>query len=232
MSPMNPIEHPPTPIGPAIEIEFKMLTSPEVLSAIAGGTLLREYTVAAQKPRELVNCYFDTPCFALKNAGYTLRVRWDGECWIQCLKVRKHAVEGLFRREEWERRLDSGAPDITALPAGGAFDAVRAAFDTLSAVFVTHFHRTAYEVRFTQPPSKTPTVLTMCLDVGTIETAARSAPLAEVELELLAGPETGLFEFARILQANYRLVPGNQSKADRGYALVTTPAENFRHATP
>ena len=229
---MNPIEHPRTPIGPAIEIEFKMLSSPEVLSAIAGGTLLREYVIAAQEPRELVNCYFDTPGFALKKAGYTLRVRWDGECWIQCLKVRKHAVEGLFRREEWERRVDSGAPDLKALPAGGAFDAVRTAFDTLRAVFVTRFQRTTYEVKFTQPTSKTPTVLTMCLDVGSIETAVRSAPLAEVELELLAGPEAGLFEFARILQANYRLVPGNQSKADRGYALVTTPEENVRHATP
>ena len=227
---MNPIEQPRTPIGPAIEIEFKMLTSPEVLSAIADGTLLREYTIAALEPRELVNCYFDTPCFALKKAGYTLRVRWDGDCWTQCLKVRKHAVEGLFRREEWEQRVDSGAPDIKAIPAGDAFDAVRTAFDTLHAVFVTRFQRTTYEIGFTQPPSISPTVLTMCLDVGSIETAVRSAPLAEVELELVAGPEAGLFEFARILQANYRLVPGNQSKAERGYSLVTTPVES--PATP
>lgn len=229
---MSEPEQPTCRIGTAIEVEFKMLASPEVLSAIAGGTLLRQYTNNAQEPRELVNYYFDTPGSALKKAGYTLRVRWDGECWIQCLKVRKNAVDGLFRREEWERPVNSGVPDVTALPDGPTFEAVREAFATISRVFVTRFQRTTYEVAFTQPPSKAPTILTMSLDVGRIETPDRSTPLAEVELELAAGPEAGLFEFARILQAAYPLSPGNQSKADRGYSLIKSPAMNYRNAAP
>lgn len=206
--------------GHFVEVELKLMGDASILRRIAEGPLVRQYATSAPIQRRLVNYYFDTPEFTLRDAFFTLRVRGDGAQWLQGLKVRSRAVAGLFRREEWERVVAANRPELHALPPGSAFDVVRRTLPRLRTIFVTRFVRTGIAIALKQPWAGVDTILEMSLDLGEIECGTQSLPVAEVELELISGPEDGLFQFANLLRAAYPLVAGTKSKADRGFALL------------
>ncbi len=74
---------------------------------------LREHPLLAGDwtETELTSVYYDTPDGSLREAGYTLRVRQDGDRYIQTVKARGDGGVGLFDRPEWESDIAGPSPE-------------------------------------------------------------------------------------------------------------------------
>jgi inorganic triphosphatase YgiF len=89
-----------------------------------------------------------------------------------------------------------------------------AVFAALQPCFATAFERTAWTVR-----RRDGSVIEVALDLGQITSGQRSVPICELELELLAGAPTALFDLARHIALHIAVLPLAASKAQRGHAL-------------
>jgi triphosphatase len=91
------------------EIELKLELSPDSVAA------LRELpALAGIQPRSAVqrSTYFDTPDQAIRNSGFSLRVRQVGARSIQTVKQGGDGAAGLFDRPEWEEEIATVEPDL------------------------------------------------------------------------------------------------------------------------
>jgi inorganic triphosphatase YgiF len=193
--------HAATP-GPGREVELKLAIG----SASARTAADRELGRAPARSVETI--YYDTPRRRLHSAGYSLRLRRDGEQWSQSVK----SADG-FARFEQDHLLRSALPDFSLLEGTPIAGLVGLA-DDLSPMFVTRVQRRsrrriAYGSR-----------IEYSLDEGEVIARDRSWPILELELELKAGAPGALFDQGRRLAEDDAFVPAFMSKADRGYALV------------
>jgi inorganic triphosphatase YgiF len=201
-----------------VEIELKLALWPEDAARIGALPLLKRRTPQWLK---LHNIYFDTPDQQLCQRGAALRLRRDGRHWLQTLKTVGDATGALSARGEWEQpvkvhaedpRLDAQALAASAWPQ---MDPDGQLFAALSPQFTTEFTRTLWTVCRTNK-----SVVEVALDIGHARAGERSAPIAELELELKRGTPADLFEVAAQLAAHIALLPSAVSKAQRGYALA------------
>jgi triphosphatase len=171
--------------------------------------------------RTLTSIYFDTATHDLRKAGYALRVRSDGENWIQTVKSRD-ATGGKLGRGEWEASVAGPAPDLAHArhtPAKTCLgDHVR-----VTPMFTVEVRRNAVDIRM--PDS----VIEACVDCGAVKTSDRSNPMDEVELELKAGRPEALFSLASRLRETFSLGLSVVTKADRGFALMEGRSLAPRH---
>ncbi len=72
----------------------------------------------------------------------------------------------------------------------------------------------------------------LSVDEGTVNADRRSSPLCEVELELKRGQAADLFELAKKLAEEVPVQLAVKSKADRGYALLTSERPAAIKAAP
>jgi inorganic triphosphatase YgiF len=198
------------------EIELKLeVAAPDI--ARLRRLLRRERRVTAPPQiRQLDSTYFDTPRHELRDAGLTLRLRCDGERMVQTIKL-SDARGGFIDRGEWERevRAKGNGPDLAAArdtPLKRLL--TRKTRDALKPVFRTEVTRTSY--RLDQDGSQ----VELALDEGRIQTARRSEPVSEVEIELKRGDPAALFALARELDRKAPIRLGVRSKSERGYALL------------
>jgi triphosphatase len=154
--------------------------------------------------------YFDTAGHALRDGGFSLRVRRKGDAYVQTLKHR--AGGGLFARDEWETTVDGPDLDLEALAGTPAHAVVGDA--ALAPAFTVEVERRAHVW------TRGETRIEVSFDTGLITAGERTEPVAEMELELLSGPPQALFDLARHLQARAELTLSFESKAERGYRLV------------
>ena len=154
--------------------------------------------------------YFDTPTHALRDAGFSLRVRRDGDVFRQTLKHRGDG--GLFARDEWEVEVAGSELDLGIL-AGTPASAVIGDMP-LEPVFTVSVERRLHS--WTSDRA----VVQVTLDTGSITIGEKCEPVAELELELIDGEPAALFELARILLAKAALTLAFASKAERGYRLA------------
>ena len=154
--------------------------------------------------------YFDTPAHVLRDGGFSLRVRCKDGRYIQTLKHR--AGGGLFERDEWESEIPG--PDLDLSLLSGA--PVQPILDDLTPapVFTVQVERRVHVWTHGE------TRVEVSFDTGEIVANGRREPVAEMELELLAGPPTALFTLAHALQAIAPLTLSFESKAERGYRLA------------
>ncbi len=194
----------PATAAPELEIKFQ-------LGAGAVEALEQELFPAAQaKTSRLHAIYFDTPSHRLRDAGFSLRVRRKGDTHIQTLKHRGDG--GLFQRDEWETPVAGLDLDLAALAETPALTALG---DTpLVAAFTVEVERRIHIW------TEGETQVEVSFDTGFITAAGRTEPVAELELELLAGSPAALFALARRLLARANLTLLLESKAERGYRLV------------
>lgn len=202
----------------SLEIELKLALPKTAVAALRRHPLL----ATAQKcgnARTLVNTYFDTPALTLHARRVALRQRKQGRQTLQTVKCEAGSTGGLSSRPEWEQpfveRFDFSAIDDTELA-----DRLRALADDLVPVFTTRFRRETWRVI----PSDNTEIL-LVIDSGTIEAGSREAPICEVELELVRGDPSALFDLACQLAVDVPLIPADRSKAERGYRLFTDAAE-------
>lgn len=225
---------PDTGIRQPQEIELK-LALPYTDPARLLKRLARVPALARQTATQLHlhNIYYDTPDQRLNRERIALRLRRTGNpanpVWLQTLKTGGHSDSALSQRGEWESSVHGPTLERQALDATpwADLDPDGALFEALAPCFVTIFERTCWTVR-----KRDGSIIEVALDIGQIESGGNSAPLCELELELLAGQPAALFYLAQQIARSVAVLPETRSKAVRGYALARGSLHQPLHARP
>ncbi|MNM91706.1 CYTH domain protein [compost metagenome] len=200
------------------ETEIKLRASRATLAALREHPLLKKRNKSGWQQSELFNQYFDTPERDLAQARVALRLRRDGEQYIQTLKGRGQSVAGLSERNEWDWHLDKNKLDLKKL-TDECWPAELAELDkkTLKPIFTTDFVREKADIAWGRGKAKV--VIEAALDLGKVTAGKQSEEICELELELREGDPAALLELAAELAATLALMPCDISKAERGYRL-------------
>ena len=199
----------------AVETELKLS-----IPAGAVARLRRHPLLAGIKPQRqrLANTYYDTPALDLKRRRIALRHRQTA--WGQLLTVKsaEPAAGGLAQRSEWEAPSLPGAFDFSHVDDRRLRAQLEELTPSLQPVFATDFLRTTWLLE------PAPGVrIEMALDRGAVrcerDGGVHEDPICEIELELLEGAPSSLFDVALALQADLPLRPEIASKAERGFRL-------------
>lgn len=204
------------------EIELKLALPTSDPSSLAK-RLAQTPALARRKATHLHlhNTYYDTAEQILRQQRVALRIRRIGSDakpqWLQTLKTGGSGDSALSQRGEWETPVTDAALSLNALKATpwSRIDPDGTVFRALTPTFVTTFDRTSWLVR-----RRDGSVVEVALDIGQIVTGNKSAPICELELELLVGRPDALFDIARQIARTIAVLPANMSKAERGYALA------------
>ena len=165
---------------------------------------------------QLKNTYFDTLNLRLHQARVALRIRERNGQFIQTLKTQGQSINGLSRRGEWEWSLTSGQLDGAALVPVWPDQLNDISVADLQPLFSTDFKRTRWLLVWHKPYAR----VEVALDQGEILARENVSPICELELELLEGSEAALLAIADWLRQYVPLTPGDDSKAERGFALL------------
>ena len=166
--------------------------------------------------------YFDTSNGRLARARIALRLRLEGRHWVQTLKAEGQGIAHRMEHEvrvagapgrvpvlEPQRHADSDAgkvlaASLQAAPNGGLIER-----------FATDVQRLACRIADGRGGQ-----IEAALDLGEVRAGASALPLAELELEHLAGPTQGLFDLAIAWIEHGGLWLSATTKAERGERLV------------
>ncbi len=199
----------------AIETELKLRIAPEHLARLRAHSFWHAHALTVPRTRQLFNQYFDTPDLALHHAAMALRLRRNGEQWLQTLKGGGAIEAGLHQRNEWEIAVAGAALDFSA-HAEVDWDSLlpQALREKLRPVFITDFMRSSFMLNFIGAQ------IEVCMDEGWIYTDARRHAICEVELELKSGAAQALFELALALLDIVPLSIEVVNKAEYGFRLL------------
>ncbi|MBU0901395.1 MULTISPECIES: CYTH domain-containing protein [Pseudomonas] len=213
------------------ETEIKLRVSRATLAALRDHPLLKKRNKSGWEPRELFNQYFDTPERDLAAAKVALRVRRDGEQFIQTLKTRGQSVAGLSERNEWDWNLAKAKLDLKKLD-DSCWPAALAELDKkqLVPIFTTDFIREKAEIAWGRGKAKV--VIEAALDLGKVIAGEGEEEICELELELRQGEPDALLELAAELAADLALMPCDISKAERGYRLFDASSYSLNLPAP
>jgi triphosphatase len=202
------------------EIELKFIGPEDAMSRLRDSPVLKRLAARRRaSTRALQAVYFDTADFALRKSGIVLRVRDEGNGFLQTVKT----IDGpdAATRTEIKSQVAALAPDIGAIGDKHLRRIIEKAAHgrDLNAVFAVEMQRTSVVL-----VPKRGTEIEAAFDIGCVKDIAAGnaeAPILEFELELLAGDANELVTCARELTAGLALTLAGQSKAARGYALVS-----------
>ena len=213
------------------ETEIKLRVSRETLAALREHPLLKKRNKTGWVRHELLNQYFDTPARDLAAAKVALRVRRDGEHFIQTLKTRGQSVAGLSERNEWDWPLTKAKLDIKQL-SSECWPASLAELDKkqLVPIFTTDFVREKADIAWGRGKAKV--VIEAALDLGKVVAGEGEEEICELELELREGDPAALLELAAELAADLALMPCDISKAERGYRLFDAASYSLSVPAP
>ena len=213
------------------ETEIKLRVSRETLAALRDHPLLKKRNKSGWEQRELFNQYFDTPERDLAAAKVALRVRRDGEQFIQTLKTRGQSVAGLSERNEWDWNLAKAKLDLKKLD-DSCWPAALSDLDKkqLMPIFTTDFIREKAEIAWGRGKAKV--VIEAALDLGKVIAGEGEEEICELELELRQGEPEALLELAAELAADLALMPCDISKAERGYRLFDASSYSLNLPAP
>ena len=200
------------------ETEIKLRASRATLAALRDHPLLAGRNRSGWQRVELYNQYYDTANRDLAHARVALRLRRDGEQFIQTLKSRGQSVAGLSERNEWDWYLQRPELD-PALLGDDCWPASLAELDkaSLQPLFTTDFVREKADIGWGEGEGEV--LIEAALDLGKVLADGREEEICELELELRKGRPEALLELAIGLAADLPLVPCDISKAERGYRL-------------
>lgn len=201
----------------ALEVELKLAVAARDVARVLRHPAVTGAMREALAPVRLLSIYYDTPGFDLWERAVAVRLRREGDGWIQTVKWAGSAAGGLHMRGELEKRVPAQSIDANqfqdeplagVLPGAGVLRRLRPAF-------VTEFQRTV-RVLDLEPGA----VIELCADRGSVVAGTAREPICEIELELRSGPPVALYRLARALEADIPLRPLVRSKAERGYRLA------------
>lgn len=191
--------------GSEYEIELAFSLTAEAASRLSSEVL------TSATDTELAAVYYDTPDLALRSAGYALRIRREGERWVQTLKA---GASGDLARREFERPINKGVLDPNLLKEASLPAPLLARLTEFRPVFKTDIRR-KYQLMKAGSAQ-----IEVALDIGEIIAGDRRLAVREVELELKTGEAAALFGLARCLSEAGGLRLSFANKSDRGFALA------------
>ncbi len=202
----------------AIEIELKFRIPPARLAAVR-----RAVATASADLQALAAAYYDTPGEHLAQARTALRLRREGDTWVQTLKA--EGASAMQRLEDnvpvptqpgqARPALDTARHDGS--PAGAALRRLLAAAGPDAVLFeryATTVQRTRRRLR------SGGALIELALDEGQVSADGRSHPLCEIEFELLGGPPQALLALAGRWAARFGLLLDVRSKSELGHNLA------------
>ena len=196
------------------EIELKFRIPVARLAA-----LRRAVATRGAQVQPLVALYFDTPGELLARARVALRLRREGDTWVQTLKA--EGASAMHRLEhnvvvagQRQPALDLSRHDGSV--AGRALRAVLAGArdEPLLLRYATEVQRTRRLLRAGDAR------IELALDEGHISAGRHSLPICELELELRAGTPQALLDVAGRWADRFGLVLDVRSKSERGQCLA------------
>lgn len=212
--------------APRRAVELKLLASPEALERIRMSEPVARHARNRGVVRRLHAVYYDTPERLLSRAGLSLRVRRSGRRHVMTVKRVASAADPLVRAE-WEVPLPDARPDLAMLPLGEIGEPLMGLPEAaLVPVFATSLRRHALRLDVGGA------LIELACDEGELEAGGRHEPICELELELKAGGEAALYEFALALLEIAPLHVGTASKSQRGHALAFGDVPAARKAVP
>lgn len=202
-----------------LEVELKFQVPTQRLAAVR-----RAMAGASLQTTRLRARYYDTPDRRLAQAHIALRLRQEGERWVQTLKA--PGSSALARLEhEVERR--SGDGDDLQLdlqlhahtPAAEALlQALGCSLDEGMALVRPRFETDV--LRHHRVLRSGGAQVELALDLGEVRAGDLTQPLCELELELKSGPLAGLMSLAAKWSQRHGLWLDSRTKSERGDRLA------------
>ena len=204
--------------SPELEVELTLGGDPAALDRGWRAAVPADGVGAAKRLR---STYYDTGDFRLRRRGFTLRIREDGERLVQTLKSDgPSSAAAVLKRNEWTRMVKKPRPSLPVSPDPAVRDAVGPLRPAeLAPAFFTDVMRRTAMIEVVAPGDGT-ALIELALDRGEIKAHDRCDTVSELELELIEGPASALYELAMTLQASAPLRIQTASKAKRGYVLA------------
>ena len=200
----------------SIEIEIKLEAQPQQIDLIKQWVTDNYAGQSRWHNKQLINTYYDTENRKLRELEIGLRVRRDGDHYIQSVKSAGRVVGGLFQRNESETAIQNANLDLTLVSDPYLMILLEEAQEDdgpVRPLFRTDFVRELCEI------SVEGTLIEVALDMGTIAHKENNLSICEVELELKEGSPQYLFDIGQQLIETFNLVLDSKSKAERGYKL-------------
>ena len=197
------------------EFELKLSLPPDEFDGlVANPRLMGNGGEPSQKV--LRSIYYDTPDLRLRNEGLTLRVRHDGERYVQTIKAETQLRNGLSNPIEVEDPVEGSKPDFDRISDNRIRRKLHKTVQSsaLTPVFETAISRTNYRLR------RRGSLIELALDKGEAWAKTRRSEICEAELELLEGNPKHLLETAQALFSKTNVYPSSISEAERGYSLL------------
>jgi len=203
------------------EIELKLVVDAGRLELLAERLRQSPAAFSASAPQALESRYFDTADRRLRARGVALRVRRVEGGFVQTLKAKTEAGGAHTVRGEWECRVAGMTPELDRIGDAQALERLGLVLpEELQPVFTTRVERHLVLVEQAVPGSP-PAIIEVAFDAGTITAGELAEPIAELELELKAGPTQGLYRLLRELRQWAPVTIAVADKAQRGYRLAT-----------
>ncbi|WP_286234972.1 inorganic triphosphatase [Thalassotalea sediminis] len=205
------------------EVELKYLILSEDASTKIEQLLSNHHISYEYNVRRLHNCYFDTPDLQLRQLDFGLRIRQYETHLEHTIKTAGKVIGGLHQRPEYNVNDSRNFPELTLFPTDIWPDQVNVGLiqSALTSLFSTNFERETWLVEMSGSKVE------IALDQGEILSDGRSTVINELELELVEGEMSALYEIASILFTGLSLRAGIHSKAARGYRLFANASIEF-----
>lgn len=160
--------------------------------------------------------YFDTPDRDLVRAKIALRLRREGDQWVQTLKI-----PGENSLSRIEINHDRPSPDLDlSVYAAEPFAAVLAKHaPTLAICYETDVQRIFRQTRTALG------LVEIALDSGLLRAGALELPISEIEFELKRGQLAAVFALGKKWQQAHGLILDARSKSERGDRLALLDTE-------
>ena len=199
-------------IDDPVETEIKLAATAAMLDSLRSHPAL----AGQDKDHWLHATYFDTPEFALRQVGASLRIRDDGKTRELTFKLPSGSGGGL-RRSEWNCIIVGDQPDLEDFPVRVRDALTRlVSGQPLLPVAATKIDRISRKVACGA------SIAAIAFDCGMVEAEDRSEPVHELELELAEGRLADVIALALALPVGPELQWSIRSKAQRCHDLAVS----------
>lgn len=160
--------------------------------------------------------YFDTPARDLIRAKIALRLRREGEQWVQTLKM---PGENSLSRIEFNHERPTPDLDLSVYAGTPVAAVLEKHADSLTICYETDVQRIFRQTRFGQG------LVEIALDTGVLRAGSIELPISEIEFELKRGQLAAVFALGKKWQQTHGLILDVRSKSERGDRLASLSAE-------
>jgi inorganic triphosphatase YgiF len=160
--------------------------------------------------------YFDTPDRHLIRAKIALRLRREGEQWVQTLKM---PGENSLSRIEFNHERPTPELDFSVYADTPVSEVLEKHADSLVICYETDVQRIFRQTRSAHG------IVEIALDTGVLRTDSTELPISEIEFELKRGQLSAVFALGKKWQQTHGLILDVRSKSERGDRLASLSAE-------